>query len=375
MIARKLCWLAVEGCLIWLFLRFGSAGALMLAAALVGIPLISIPIHLMIRNRFQVELHAEPNLKKGSVGVVSLNLISPTPFPVAARCRLCVQNLLNGAQQRLDLVFSASTPMQSVSAEVTSAHCGRLCVRIDRIWLYDCFGLIGVPLKQMAQCHVMVLPECFSPRVTLVNALNSAEESDAYSQDRPGRDLTETFQMREYVPGDSPRQIHWKLSGKLDRLIVREASMPVVQSVLLFWERRGKESPEMTDAQVETIVSIAHALLEQSVQFRLGWNDTAENRCIIHEIADLDDLIGVMPRLLSAAEDTRCDSGASLLLQTQPDALCSHMVYLASVPAPEVLDWQHHGYLTVLSGEPTAAEHEINFDSEHYAHQLGVLEL
>ena len=75
---------------------------------------------------------------------------------------------------------------------------------------------------------------------------DSQEDSDSYSQERPGADLTETFQIREYVPGDSMRQIHWKLSGKFDRLIVRDPALPITRNVLVFWERTG--SPEVSNA-------------------------------------------------------------------------------------------------------------------------------
>lgn len=51
-------------------------------------------------------------------------------------------------------------------------------------------------------------------------------DSDTSSPDRRGSDLTEPFRLREYAPGDSLRQIHWKLSSKLDRLVIREPGMP-----------------------------------------------------------------------------------------------------------------------------------------------------
>lgn len=38
----------------------------------------------------------------------------------------------------------------------------------------------------------------------------------------PGDDPGETYDIREYRSGDSIRQIHWKLSGKLDDIMIRE---------------------------------------------------------------------------------------------------------------------------------------------------------
>lgn len=64
-------------------------------------------------------------------------------------------------------------------------------------------------------------------------------DSDTSSPDRRGSDLTEPFRLREYAPGDSLRQIHWKLSSKLDRLVIREPGMPAARTLLVFWDRSG----------------------------------------------------------------------------------------------------------------------------------------
>ncbi|MFR7744089.1 MAG: DUF58 domain-containing protein [Acutalibacteraceae bacterium] len=50
------------------------------------------------------------------------------------------------------------------------------------------------------------------------------------------------FQIRDYVPGDSQRQIHWKLSHKYDKLIVKDPSLPITRSAAVFWERT-EETP------------------------------------------------------------------------------------------------------------------------------------
>ena len=96
-----------------------------------------------------------------------------------------------------------------------------------------------------------VQPDTFPQSVTVSANLNSPEDSEVYSQEKPGQDLSETFQIREYRPGDSIRQMHWKLTQKLDRPIVRDPSLPITRSVLLLWERTAAEpeAPAEADAQ------------------------------------------------------------------------------------------------------------------------------
>ena len=371
MIAHKLCWLAAEGCLTALWVRFGSGAAMALALALLLIPLVSIPLNLHLRRKLRLHLSAEANLRKGEVGKVGVELVNPTLLPAELVCTLTIENLLSGMVCRERVRVGRGC----LDVQAASDYCGRLRITVERARLYDCFGLIGIPLSCREACHITVQPDCFEMDITLADAQGGGAEAEQYSQHRPGFDLTETYQLRDYVPGDSPRQIHWKLSGKLDKLIVRDPGLPIVQDVLLFWERTGDaHTPESTDAQAEAVVSIGRALLEQDVQFRLGWNDGDENRCILHEIRELDDLIAVLPRMLSAGSGTECDPGAALLLQTRPDALCSHMVYVAHTPAPEVLDWQTFGRLTVLAVSE-GYDGALRFDETNYPAQLASLVL
>ena len=189
---------------------------------------------------------------------------------------------------------------------------------------------------------------------------------------RPGADLTETFQIREYVEGDSMRQIHWKLSGKLYRLIVRDPSLPIVRSILIFWERTGDSGDlRRTDAQAEAVLTICKTLLDQSMQFTVGWNDTNEQRCVLHGIHDLDDLIGLTPRLLMARGQTEGISGAELLLQTLGEQEYSYTVYIGETCTAAPL-LANMGRFTVLC---CGGDDGIRFDPEQYPAQLAQLDL
>ena len=171
------------------------------------------------------------------------------------------------------------------------------------------------------------------------------EEAEDYSTERPGSDLSEIFQIRDYVPGDSPRQVHWKLSQKYGKLIVKDASLPITRSAALFWERT-EEAPTnaRTDAEAEIVVSLCRNLLAQSVQFTLCWNENGQ--LVRHLVRDLDELIALLPRLLTASPETGL-SGAQLLLQTTPAGAYSHLIYVSGeLPADPNL--QILGHLTVL---------------------------
>ena len=61
-------------------------------------------------------------------------------------------------------------------------------------------------------------------------------------QAKKGGGFSEFHENREYRPGDSVRDIHWKLSGKTDKLIVRQAMEPVQRRLVLAVETCGSTS-------------------------------------------------------------------------------------------------------------------------------------
>ena len=211
-------------------------------------------------------------------------------------------------------------------------------------------------------------PDTFLQTLMLSPAAAHIDDTEDYSNERPGYDLSEMFQIRDYVPGDSQRQVHWKLSHKYGKLIVKDPSLPITRSAAVFWERT-EENPmcERTDAEAEIVVSVCRNLLSQSVQFTVGWNEGNTGRCVFQQIRDMDDLIGLLPRLFTAKAATGV-SGASLLLQEVPAGSWSHLIYVSGEQQAETEQLSSIGRLTALiCGE--------RFNEKDYAAQLSELEL
>lgn len=374
----RLGWSILEMLFLGFFLYFGSSIALALAMLLILIPMISIPVNLYVRAHLQTGFETAVNLRKRDTGIFTLKLENPTLFPVLrVRCRIQSENQLNREKHETDIfTWLPSFKKKQTALSVGSKYCGRLRLSVHEVVLYDCFGVFGIRCRCHSVGYVTVQPDTFDMNVQMIPTPNSIEESDVYSQVRPGSDLTETYQIREYVPGDSPKQIHWKLSGKFDKLIVRDPALPITRNVLIFWERTGDSgNPALIDAQAEVLVTICRNLLEQSVQFTLGWNDTDRNLCILQEIHDMDELIGIIPRILRATGVKEGISGADLLLQTGSHALCAHMVYLAEEPQGGVMELQRYGHVSMLLCGKTPLEGALLFDEVHYREQLLQIEL
>lgn len=371
-------WLLMELLLVGGGLYYEAPLALALAGMLVALPVLWLAADLYLRGKVRLTMTGGGSLHKGDWGQISVELENPTQLPVLlARVRICGDNQLNGRTARIFLTAGAGGGKRSNnSLSFLARYSGRICFRIEKVMLYDCFGLIGVPLPCQATAWATVQPDTFPMDVELVEDTDEAQESEVFSQDRPGNDPAEVYQLRDYVPGDSPKRVHWKLSGKFDRLIVRDPALPITRKVLIFWERTGDGmDAAATDAQAEVLVTLCRSLLEQEVGFFLAWNDVAQGRCLCREIRDLDEFVAALPKLLSAAGAVKGLSGAELLLQTRPDILCGHMVYLAREPQPGIMELCRQGRTTLLLCGNTPLEGAKCFDSGNYSRILAKIDI
>ena len=373
MIAGKLCFLLPEAALVLLFLRSGSG--LALAAALLPplLVLLALPLNLYLRRKLTASLETPVNLRKGEQGEGRLLLENPTLLPVLRlSCRLEAENCLTGQRQSLRLnALLLPRQKRSVPFALGDTLCGRVKLRLTELRLYDPFGLIPVRRKLSMHRSATVQPETFRQELLMDLMAGQGADSDSYSPYRPGPDVSETFQIREYVEGDSLRQIHWKLTGKLDKLIVRDPSLPVVRSVLLYWERDNvRLGPGLMDAQAEVVLSLCRSLLDQSVFFTIGWNEPAEQRCILHNVTSMDDLVALMPRMLSMQGTEQGLSGLELLLDELGGRRFSRILCVCHEESAAAEALRGLGRLSLLhsgSGSGTA------FDEENYADQLSRL--
>ena len=346
-ILRKFVWLLLVLGLFVLSVQTASPIALGLAICMVVLPLMCLPLNLLAAKKLKLSAKMPVNLRKHQNGIIELTVQNPSPIPVChVSCRIRLENQLNGEVQSMTLSCGVwPKKSQTVRATFGSPFCGRVRLTVASVRLYDCFSLLGVKAKTDAYTASVVQPDTFPQNLLLSPSAARVEDAEDYSTERPGSDLSEIFQIRDYVPGDSPRQVHWKLSQKYGKLIVKDASLPITRSAALFWERT-EEAPTsaLTDAEAEIVVSLCRNLLAQSVQFTLCWNENGQ--LVRHLVRDLDELIALLPRLLTAKPEAGL-SGAQLLLQTVPAGAYSHLIYVSGkLAAPAELSAL--GHLTAL---------------------------
>ena len=151
-------------------------------------------------------------------------------------------------------------------------QCGEITVRCQAAYVYDLLGLFQIPITSFEEMTTVIYPRRVKLQVEMSRDTYGKPYEEGRIQNRRGNDPSEMFDIREYMPGDDMRSIHWKLSSKVDTLYMREASDPSHYSLVVLldlgWEHAAKPVPaEMLNAAIAYSYGIMEKLVEQNISF------------------------------------------------------------------------------------------------------------
>lgn len=242
---NRVIWGLLLAAALGLYLFDNGTGTRLLLASVILTPMCSGLALWLLGAKLNVRLLLPEEALPGEPFRGVLILKSRGRIPAArASCRVELIHVLTGER----IMTTINRPLgPGGTAEVlltcSAARSGELEVKVTRLRAADAFGLFTRRLSGEAAARVTICPRLV-PSSEEREAEPSLDASE-YSTRRAGADPSETFQIREYVPGDSIRQIHWKLSQKTGRLLVRELGLPVEPTMGRAYEP-DKGSPSCT---------------------------------------------------------------------------------------------------------------------------------
>ena len=190
---------------------------------------------------------------------------SVSRLPVSCcRLHLLVCDAVGGTQQAEWLTLAGTL---CFSLRVDTRHAGQQTFRVDRARVYDALGLVGLPLQLPAACSIAVEPEPLEP----AELPNLSQFQYRSYHPKPGGGFSEIHDLREYRPGDSLHEIHWKLSAKTDKLIVREAEEPDRGLIVLSFDFSGSRA--QLDSTLRQLLWLSGWLTDREVVHQIDWLD------------------------------------------------------------------------------------------------------
>ncbi len=124
--------------------------------------------------------------------------------------------------------------------------------------------------------------------------VGSTEEDEIYEVDAQGNDYSEIKNIRDYQAGDKLQTIHWKLSAKEQKLMVKEFSSLTGDMYQILLENDYSEFKK-SDLFLDVFYSLANILTKKNINYSVSipnpGNGNALERIEIKEQGDIIDVI------------------------------------------------------------------------------------
>ena len=216
---------------------------------------------------------------------------------------------------------------------VEADWCGEISIECAEVWICDIFKLFRRHGKKTDSVRTVIYPKELSVSIGTTGYFAGITQEEDMVQNRKGNDPSETFDIREYVPGDDVRSIHWKLSSKTDTLILREASDPMHYQVVLMPDFGLEQMKNGTTAdEINTAIGIGDAVCRQLIRKGISFCMAipTDHGLQVTEIRGESDYKKMRTRWMSLRVQSKCGNGLRLFMTEHMEHYFSRLLILSS---------------------------------------------
>lgn len=278
MTGRRIIYLCtLAGCLVFYFCYQQWLSWVVLLAVIL-IPWLSLVLSLPAMLQFRAEVDGPGFVAMGDPAYAALWGLSNLPQP-----------LFRGRLTRTDLV-TGQTVRHDPRTPLPTDHCGGVRIDAKKVGICDYLGLFCLPAGQLRGKTVIVRP---TPLAMEAPADLSRYVARSW-QPKPGGGFAENHELRLYRPGDGLNQVHWKLTAKTGKLIIREPMEPNRGLVLVTMDLSGTRTE--IDRKFGYLLTLSRDLLDRQLHHEL--RVLTADGVVSHPIQTESDLTAAVDRLL-----------------------------------------------------------------------------
>ena len=187
----------------------------------------------------------------------------------AAEVSYEIRNVFTGYEsQGRERTWAGPGTSYVLERDLVSHHAGRVEIAVKEFVIWDWLGIFRMKNAVPDAAWVIVSPSMERADDEELSACVEDFPNENETKKR-GTDVNPDYEIREYVPGDELKNIHWKLSAKTGRTMVRErlATGRDRINVLLALT----ENEDENDALMASLHGLGLLLLEKGYPVRLCW--------------------------------------------------------------------------------------------------------
>lgn len=269
-------WYAITTAIIFfIYIIANRQEILIFLISLLVIPPILILVQLLVMRGFSAKFYMKTGCRVDESLPLTIEIARNSFFPMGAiHLRIKIKNILYDSVQMKDILLQP-TERKKMRFEypLEMKDCGNVRVSIEDILCYDLLGLFCRKVPVDMQMDTLVYPAQLKLNMQIMRRPQTSVTGTLYDQHRKGQDVSEVAELREYREGDSLGRIHWKLSGKLDELIVREFGYPSNYTVLILYDMmKNVDEMHISNQRNNAILAVTNEVSYRMMELHLEHN-------------------------------------------------------------------------------------------------------
>ena len=288
------------------FVLYKDLLAFILFLTVLFIPIVLLIIHLISYFLTKIEIEIDDrNFGIGKPVKILINVKNKSPFAVThikltAKCK----NLFLNTEHDCRLIISSAPFSTKVfTYEMGSQHIGNIEFSIKKASFYDFFSLFRLDKSVKTTKIIPIFPQTVDVTSTIRPNNFFIGEAEKFSSAKAGDDPSEIFNIREYTDGDKLNKIHWKLTSKTDKYMVKEYSLPVSDNIFIYLDLKIKDttdkSLEKIDSLIKTFASVSLDFAKKGITHYVGWYNCRNCTFAKAKIKNETDVFSVLSRIFS----------------------------------------------------------------------------
>ena len=265
---------------VYLIIAANSFAALAMVLVILIIPVLSMVFGRVTSAGVRMSFNLQRACATGQPLALEVRVQRALPW----RGRICLEleckNIITGEIERVQAdLLPASGKVEQFTLAMNTACCGTIEVSLAHAFSYDPLGFAKTPINHVEfSSSYVVYPALVDMTVRARRATRADVLGAEYDRFKKGQDYTEVFDTREFREGDSLKHVHWKLSARMDDLVVREASRPADcdMALIVAVEVGNAENPEhvrVLNSTLSMAASISLSLLRQGAAHDVAYAD------------------------------------------------------------------------------------------------------
>lgn len=250
MLLRRIIYLAALVACVIFYAAYQQWFSFFLLVAMLGLPLFSLLLSLFPMLTARAVLNTPKSTTIGTMQYLDedcVGLLPPPPW----QCKVVVERPL-----------TQESWVKEDGDALPTEHCGALNCTIEKAWVCDYLGLFRLPLQKSSPRRILVRPRPIPMELYTLQKFTVRAWRPKW-----GGGFAENHELRKYHPGDSVRQIHWKLSAKTGSYILRQPMEPIQDRLQVRMDLRG--TPAELDRKLGRLLWLGDKLLDKDLQFDL----------------------------------------------------------------------------------------------------------